>query len=456
MARAVDSAVLVAIKLEPNARAIAAHVLDRVYAEDAFAAAVLDAALERYPELDPRERALATELAYGTLRTAPHLEARIAKHAPRGTGKLDKTVRAHLLIAAYQLLFLERVPAFAAVSEAVRQISLARGKRVGAFANAVLRRLADEAQASDKRAALERVIRESVAPELREALVRSVGEGEADALAFPESGPRVSVRVRFGSDRDAALARLRIETKAAAIAAGRVSPLAIVIGGGSDPKKNSLYRVGELAIQEEGAQIVTLALGASSGETVLDACAGRGNKSALLAELVGPKGAVDAADLHPQKLTQLGGELARLGLAARRTFAVDWSVGAGDVPSGYDRVLVDAPCSGTGTLARRPDLATRWRAAKLDELCDLQSKIVLAAAERARPGATVVYAVCSVLREEGENVVQRIVDRARWLAPSPFAGAAARALAGDAPMLRLLPRAHGTDGYFLASFRRTA
>src|SRR5207302_5897757 len=134
-----------AIKLEPNARSIAAHVIDRVYTESAFAAAVLDAALERYPELDPRERALSTELAYGTLRTGPYLEKRLAKHAPRGTKKLDPTVRARLLVAAYQLLFLERVPAFAAVSEAVRQIGAARGKRVAAFANAVLRRLSEEA-----------------------------------------------------------------------------------------------------------------------------------------------------------------------------------------------------------------------------------------------------------------------------------------------------------------------
>jgi 16S rRNA (cytosine967-C5)-methyltransferase len=443
----------VAIKLEPNARSIAAHVLDRVYAEDAFAAAVLDGALERYPELDPRERALATELAYGTLRTAPYLEARIAKHAPRGTNKLDKTVRAHLLIAAYQVLFLERVPAFAAVSEAVRQIALARGKRVGAFANAVLRRLAEEAATSDKRALLERAIAESVSPELREALVRSIGEDETHALARPDGAPAVSLRVRFGADREAALARLRDEMKGATVTAGRVSPLAIAVEGGRDPKKNALYQRAELAIQEEGAQVVTLALGASPGETVLDACAGRGNKTALLAEMVGPKGAVDAADLHPQKIAQLERELARLELATRRGFAVDWTVGAGEVPAGYDRVLVDAPCSGTGTMGRRPDLATRWRASKLDELRDLQTKIVLAAAERARPGGAVVYAVCSVLREEGEEVVERILERAPWLAPAPFAGDPARTLTGGAATLRLLPRAHGTDGYFLASFR---
>jgi 16S rRNA (cytosine967-C5)-methyltransferase len=445
-----------AIKLEPNARSIAAHVLDRVFGEDAYAAAVLDAALERYPELDPRERALATEISYGTLRTAPYLEARLSKHAPKGTSKLDRTVRAHLLVAAYQLLCLDRVPAFAVVSEAVRQVTRARGKRVGAFANAILRRLSEEAATLDKRATLELAARQSISRELRDALVRSVGEVEADALVDMGVASSVGLRIRWGDDRDAWAKKLAEIAEGATVRAGRASPLAIVVQGGRDPEKLASYGEGRIAIQEEGAQVVTLALGARAGETVLDACAGRGNKSALLAELVGSKGAVDAADRYPQKLDRLREELARLDLSPRATFAVDWTVGAGDVPSGYDRVLIDAPCSGTGTIGRRPDLATRWRAATMNELRDVQSKILVAAAERAKPGAAVVYAVCSVLREEGELVVDRALAGAPWLEPAPFPGEPARTLAGAATSLRLTPRAHGTDGYFLASFRRRA
>jgi 16S rRNA (cytosine967-C5)-methyltransferase len=446
----------VAIKLEPNARSISAHVLDRVFGEDAYAAAVLDAALERYPELDPRERALATELSYGALRTASYLESRLSKHAPKGTSKLDRTVRVHLLVAAYQLLCLDRVPAFAAVSEAVRQITRARGKRVGSFANAILRRLSEEAATSDKRATLEAAVQQSISRELRDALVRSVGDAEADALVDTTLASSVGLRVRWGDDRDAWVKRLADVAKDATIRAGRVSPLAIVVHGGRDPEKMASYAEGHVAIQEEGAQVVTLALGASRGETILDACAGRGNKSALLAELVGPDGAVDAADQHPQKLERLREELARLHASPRATFAVDWTVGPGDVPSSYDRVLVDAPCSGTGTIGRRPDLATRWRASVVSELREIQWKILLAAAERAKPGAAVLYAVCSVLREEGELVVERALAAAPWLEPAPFPGEPARTLAAGATALRLTPRAHGTDGYFLASFRRRA
>jgi 16S rRNA (cytosine967-C5)-methyltransferase len=442
-----------AIKHEPAARSIAAHVIERVRRENAFAAPVLDAALERYPELDPRDRALATELTYGVLRTAPYLEARLARHAERGIDKLDHVVRTHLLVAAYQILFLERVPGFAAVSEGVRSIGAVRGKRVGAFANAVLRRLSEE-PAVDKRAALEAAQRDSVAPWLRDALVRTLGEAGAAAFILSSGAPPVGLRVRLGADRPAWVDRLRGAVPGATFEPGGVSPLAILLRGGRDPEKLGAYQAGDIAIQEEGAQVVALALGAQPGETVLDACAGRGNKSALLAEAVGASGAVVAADQHPSKLAQLVTELARMRLAPRGTFAVDWTVGAGDVPAGCDRVLVDAPCSGTGTLRRRPELVSRREPASLVDLAELQTKILVAAAERAKTGGSIVYAVCSVLREEGEDVVARVLARAPWLIPAPFAGEPARSLAGDANVLRLLPHEHGTDGYFLFSLRR--
>jgi 16S rRNA (cytosine967-C5)-methyltransferase len=440
-------------KWKPDARSIAAHVLDRVRGESAFAAAVLDTALERYPELDPRERALATDLAYGSLRTAPYIESRLAKHARRGIDKLDPLVWSRLIIAGYQILFLERVPAFAAVSEGVSAVTEVRGAKLGAFANAVLRRLAEEAPA-DKRALLETATRESVAPWLREALVRSLGRQGADAFILSLTVPPMGLRMRVGGDRAALIGSLHEALPGADIEPGIVSPLAIRVRGGRDPKRLALVRDGTLIVQEEGAELVALALGANPGDKVLDACAGRGNKTALLAELVGREGAVDAADQHPQKLARLRDTLAHWGVAARETFAVDWLVGAGDVPSGYDRVLVDAPCSGVGTLRRRPDLATRKDPARLAEVAALQVELLARAAERVKEGGAVVYAVCSVLREEGEDVVEAVLARAPFLQLAPFPGEAARQIAGDSPTLRLTPYEHLTDGYFLASFAR--
>jgi 16S rRNA (cytosine967-C5)-methyltransferase len=219
-----------------------------------------------------------------------------------------------------------------------------------------------------------------------------------------------------------------------------------------DARTRAGYREGSFVIQEEGAQAIALLLGVRAGDRVLDACAGRGQKTSLLTELVGPEGAVWAADLHPKKLEALKLECQRLLLPSPTCRAVDLSVGVADLPGDFDRVLVDAPCTGTGTLARRPEIKERLQPQDPDRLADLQVTIIEQAASRLKPGGRLIYAVCSVLPEEAERVVERVTTT---LEPAPFD---APELAGRLPLdrtsLRLLPGAHGTDGYFVASFVR--
>jgi 16S rRNA (cytosine967-C5)-methyltransferase len=188
---------------------------------------------------------------------------------------------------------------------------------------------------------------------------------------------------------------------------------------------------------------------------VLDACAGRGNKSAILARAVGSQGVLDVADSHPEKLERLTRELERLGLAPRATLAVDWSAGSGACEDVYDRALIDAPCSGTGTLRRRPEILLRRKEADLESLAALQRAILGRVSERVVPGGRLVYAVCSVLREEGEEVVEAVLRDSSALELVPFDSVVANRLAGEgASILRLLPHVHATDGYFLASLRK--
>jgi 16S rRNA (cytosine967-C5)-methyltransferase len=187
---------------------------------------------------------------------------------------------------------------------------------------------------------------------------------------------------------------------------------------------------------------------------VLDACAGRGQKTTLLCEAVTGEsaGEVWAADAHPKKLEALGRELERTHQVAVRTVGVDWTLGPGDVPEGFDRVLVDAPCTGTGTLRRRPEIGGRLRPDDPARLCELQVAILRGAATRARPGGRVVYAVCSVLGAEAEEVLARVSD---VLEPQPFDAPLAASLAeAGATSLRLTPLRHDTDGYFVASLVR--
>ncbi len=436
-----------------SARALAAHVLTRVENDRAFASAALEAELSRAVQLEARDRALATELVYGSLRVLPWLEEELGRHAPRGIGKLDARVRAHLVIAAYQLVF-TRVPAFAAVNEAVDSVRAERGARLAAFANAVLRKVADRASqpgTMDR----ERAVSASTPAWLREALARALtAEG---AEAFVRCGiepPAVALRVAHAQEREAWIERLRIAVPQGRFDAGAVSPLAILVRGGGKPQQLLGFREGAFAVQEEGSQLAALALGARAGESVLDACAGRGNNTTVLLRAVGAGGAVDACDALPAKLDRLREELGRAGLAPRATFAVDWCAGSGDVVGPYDRVLVDAPCSGVGTLRRRPEVAFRRERADLDAMARRQIAIAARAAEHLRPGGSLVYVVCSVLSEEAEDVVHGLMSARPDLMPAPFDAPEVSALFGAAPSFRLLPQVHGTDGYFVARFAR--
>ncbi len=458
-----------------NARRVAERVLVRVWSADAFAAAVLDTEIARHEHLDGRDRGLATELVYGVLRTQSALETRLTGLTKKGKLDLSEPARAHLLMGAYSICFLDRIPIFAAVNEAVAGITSTGDTRTASFVNALLRKLAAEIEKSG-RPSLPETIAASAPGWLRGALRRSLGRKEAEAyLSAGPVPPPIGLSLHSGEDRAAWIDKLRKAAPDASFEPGQTSPRAILVSGAGDVRQ--LPGAGQAwIVQEEGAQIVAQALGARPGECVLDACSGRGNKSWLLADAVGPRGAVDASDLYPAKLEKLrDGFGARL---VRQTFVVDWSVeqnhgampprtydrglGAQDgeadpKPQMYDRVLVDAPCSGTGTLRRRPEIALHRQAEDVQRLSELQTTITKNAALHVKPGGRLVYAVCSVLREESEQVVAALVDKplanGMRLIALPFENEIAKALAAEgASTLRLLPSIHGTDGYFIASF----
>ncbi|MFC1641817.1 RsmB/NOP family class I SAM-dependent RNA methyltransferase [Myxococcota bacterium] len=420
----------------PTAREIAAQVLSRVERDQAYASRTLDAELSRYRQLDARERGLATELTYGCLRVRPVLLDRLAAGTPRGLGRLDPWVLSHLIVAAYQLFILDRIPAFVAVSEAVEAIRHRRGQRLAGFANALLRGLA----ATGERLTLEQATWQSLPSWLEQRLVQAIGSDEAHALVTRNVRGILTVRPLKGAPSPGWLQRADT---------GRTSPCARTVLHVGDPRRLPGYAAGAFVVQEEGSQVVALSLGARAGERVLDACAGHGQKSAMLAEAVGSDGQLWATDLYPGKLRALVQEFRRLGLSEPKTAAVDWSVGAGPVPSGQDRVLVDAPCTGTGTLRRRPELAFRLKPEDPARLGKLGEQILRRAAQLCRPGGRVVYAVCSVLPEEGPEVIERVADQ---LEPVPFDAPGLTAwLEPAACTIQLLPGRHGTDGFFMAS-----
>lgn len=440
-----------------DARQVAERVITRVWSAEAFASAVLDAEIARASDLDPRDAGLATELVYGVLRTQAALETRLQALTDKGKLKLSDSARAHVLMAAYSVCFLDRIPPFAAVHEAVGGITSSGDPRTASFANAILRKLAANIE-KDGRPSLTETIAAAAPGWLRGSLRRSLGRKEAEAyLGAGPVPPPIGLSLRNSADRAVVLEALQKAAPEASFALGNTSPRAILVRGAGDVRR--LPGAGQTwIVQEEGAQIVALALGAKKGERVLDACAGRGNKTWILSDAVGPEGAVDAADLYAAKLEQLRGTA--FGALVKETFVVDWSVEThpGPMPPrDYDRVLVDAPCSGTGTLRRRPEIALHRKEEDIERLAILQTAIVRNAALHVKPGGRLLYAVCSVLREESEQVIESIVGKplidGRRLVSIPFEDETLQALApNEATTLRVLPHIHGTDGYFMANF----
>jgi 16S rRNA (cytosine967-C5)-methyltransferase len=236
----------------------------------------------------------------------------------------------------------------------------------------------------------------------------------------------------------------------------RFAPGALQFRGKGDVRKRPEYAEGRFVVQEEGAQLAALALGATPGHKVLDACAGHGQKASLLADVLGGHGELWLTDLHQKKLEQLQREFFRLGLAPPSCLQVDWSRGpVGDaalrLPRGFDRILVDAPCSGTGTLRRRPEIALRLKPSDAQRLAAVSESILRQAAGYLSPAGRLLFVVCSVLERECEAVVERVGDVLRPLA---LEAPGLVPIEHGATSLRLLPHEHGTDGFFIACLGR--
>lgn len=413
-----------------DARDRAADVVLRVARDGAFAAPVLDAALDRVPVLAPRDRALCTELVYGVLRSQRALDEALGRHVRDGAASLAKTdafALAAMRVAAYQILALERVPASAAVDAAVGAVKRARSAGLGGFVNAVLRKLAKERPAELSPDARTELAIAAVPATVRARVATLLGDEGADAClrAMLSRAPTVSLRANLARlSRDALVERLRIELPGAVVSAGERARTAVRVQGGGDPTRTEAWREGLFGIQEEGAQVVCEEAEALPGMRVLDACAGVGNKSATLAMSLQRRGILHSVDLHPEKLARLETSLRREGLdegIAHRSFACDLARGIGELAGampdgGYDLAMVDVPCSGLGTMSHRPDLLLRLRSEpEWSALCELQRAIVSRVAGCVREGGALVYAVCTLTREESDEVVERfLAEHAGW------------------------------------------
>ena len=372
------------------ARKIAYEVLRRVEAEGAYASDLLHAELGARVKAD--DAGLATELVMGVLRWRRLLDFLLERHMKKPVARLDLPVALALRIGLYQLRFLERVPARAAVNESVELVKSARKSSAATLVNAVLRRASNEARvpaatfvAADVPIAERLGILHSHPTWMVERWLARFGEERTIALLEANNrAPRLSCALHEAARREeifGALQRagLRIE-------AGKILQTAFAVSGGS-PTRTEVFRSGAISIQDEASQTVPLLLDVQAGERVLDLCAAPGGKTPPLVRAAGAGGMVVAADRHAHRLRAMREQFKRLGLMGARLVELD---AAEALPFGveFDRILVDAPCSGTGTLARHPEIRWRLKAEQLAEFHALQTSLLRSALERLAPGGT--------------------------------------------------------------------
>ena len=383
----------------------------RVFEEDAYADRAFRAAAGG---LDARDRAFAMQLAYGTVQRARTLDHAIEALGRRPVRKLDPPVLAALRIGAYQIGFMGSVPVHAAVNESVELVRAAKLERAVAFTNAVLRRLSEGMGA----------------------LLEELGEATPAEAALTYSYPDWIAETwwrEWGAEDAVGLMRAQNEPPERAVRT-REGPLVV------KEIPADWIEEGRAWPQSRGSQLAGRAVGAQPGERILDLCAAPGGKATQLAEIAAE---VVAVEKHPGRARELEENAARLG--AKNLVVV--SADALELPpslSGFDRVLVDAPCSGLGVLNSRPDL--RWRA---EPLPGLQIELLKTGLDRVRPGGTVTFSVCTIHQLENEDIVQAV-------------GAEVEDLGSEFPEFRhprdprfllTLPHVNGTSGFFIAGLR---
>lgn len=440
--------------LRSPARYYALKALHRIETQAAYADYVLQA-IRREAALSSRDQDLLTTLVDGVTIWRKTLDWVLGHYVRGGLERLDPWVRNALRMGLYQLMFLDRIPRWAAVHETVEVARAAAGEGAAALVNAVLRRISARLERGQPPAPFPSLRKDPVAylavrysyPEwlVRRWIARYGVEGTRELCRFHNMPRPLSLRVnRLRATREEILADL--EARGLRARPGAYHPYVIIVEGGLDLAAWPAYQEGKVIAQDEAAALVPYLLDLRPGLRVLDLCAAPGGKTTAIAEGMGDRGIVVAADAHFGRLRRLREHALRMGFTiirvvqadGRRPFMSEWA----------DRVLIDAPCLGTGVLARRSDARWRKQESDLAGLVEVQRALLEAAARMLRPGGRLVYSTCSLEPEENEEQIRaflrdhpefRLVS-AQGKVPSPFVDAEG--------FYRVLPHIHRMDGAF--------
>ena len=438
------------------ARRAAIDILQRVEAGGAFASVLIAAIPES--SLDQRDRALAQELVLGVLRWRKALDYFIERYGERTVGGLELPVLMALRLGIYQLRYLSRIPASAAVNESVNLVRRARLGSAAGLVNAILRRAARslaDAPGEGISDPLEKLAVEVSHPAwMLERWATAFGSAEAASLALANNqAPRAAFRINTLLSRSeqvmASLQRNGVNSSPSLIATGAfVAEQGAALGSSEPARRGWIY------IQDEASQVVSLALQVERGQRVLDLCAAPGSKTSHIAALAGGDAMIVACDLHLHRLATLNSICKNLGAKCVSAVQLD---ATRSLPllahaAKFDRVLVDAPCTGTGTLRENPEI--KWRLSPDDpnRIAGTQFELLGRGAEVLETGGRLVYSTCSVEAEENERVVVKFLEGGapfKIVKPEVSAGL----MTADG-FIRTFPHQHGCDGFFAAVLER--
>ena len=432
------------------ARLAAFEILLRVE-EGAYASILL---ASREQKLSPPDRSLCHELVMGVLRRQLWLDRVVEQFSGRKSEEIDVAVQIILRLGLYQLRFLSRIPASAAVNEAVNLVGRARVTSARPFVNAVLRRATREPDYDPTSLLNDPIDRLAVATShprwLIQNWISSFGIEETQVFADANNEPApIAFRV---APNNASIVEVIEELRGngGTVTASEIAKDAWRISGATS-LVGQLASQGKIYLQDEASQLVAEVLAAKGGQTVLDLCAAPGSKTTHIAARLEGSGSVIAGDIHEHRI-KTAATLARLQRLTNIAFVVLDASKALPFDGVFDRVLVDAPCSGTGTLRRNPEI--RWRISPTDitELSERQLRLLLNAASAVKPGGRLVYSTCSVEIAENEDVRRQFLENRTDFEPVKLA--IERSLITGHGTARTWPHKHGTDGFFISAFKR--
>ncbi|WP_370866571.1 16S rRNA (cytosine(967)-C(5))-methyltransferase RsmB [Saccharibacillus sp. JS10] len=446
-------------KVQLTAREAALNVLTGVEENAAYSNLLLNRTLQQ-AELSPADAGLATELVYGTIARQATLDYFLNQFIKSEVKRLNPWVRSLARMSLYQIRYLDRIPAHAAVNEAV-EIAKKRGHQgIASMINGVLRsilREGDNLSIPEDLPTAERIALQHSHPQwLVERWMTQYGEETAEAVCVANNQPpKVSIRVNtLRADRDELMREL--EQEGHIVTASPLSASGIIVESGGNMANDHLYRDGRFSIQDESSMLVAEALSAEPGMSVLDCCAAPGGKTAHIAEKMGNKGRIVANDLHEHKQRLIVEQAERLGLTCIESSVGDaMALNQQFEPASFDRVLLDAPCSGFGVIRRKPDL--RWAKTPDDAaaIARLQRQMLSSVAELVKPGGLLVYSTCTIEREENQRAVAEFLrDHAEFIAePFEVPALEQQPQVGGAGV-QILPNQFGSDGFYIARLRR--